>query len=87
MVLGPKKRLKSLFQTKDFGKAYSKLGMDPAILTSRRNAKTRGIAMAKKSERRNKKAPGTGDDSQNSKSPVNVNLHEHRTIQKKRGNK
>lgn len=55
-----------------------------------------GFFMAKKSERRNKKAPGalgnkgsvmSGDDSQNSKSPVNVNLHENRTIQKKRGNK
>ena len=80
---------------KDFGKVYSGLGMKPATLKWKMCQNWR-IAMVKKSERRNKKGPGTlgnkgsvmsGDDSQNSKSPVNVNIHERRTIQKKRGNR
>lgn len=51
--------------------------------------------MSKKSERANRKKSEignkgsimSGDDSKKSKSPVNVNLHENRTIQKSNSNK
>jgi hypothetical protein len=52
--------------------------------------------MAKKGERRNKKKPNalgnkgaimSGDDSNKSKSPARPNIHERRTIQKKKGSR